>query len=435
MSKLVQLPTLVKKVFLMLENNSFQYAVLRNYEGLPNTNRSRDIDILIKSEDYPKIRIMMRDLFVQESYSIVSFFESERLRTFICGKVCNTEYVEIIQFDFFVHTSVYGNVILTAEEMLSTKELTNGIYHVSKAYQFLDKYLYLKFIGTEYPSKYNALKEEVCNSNEVADILSNLGISSFVELEGMSTYDFRKRIKHCGKGSLSNVLIFWKCYMSNIIRYKGYSIGFTGPDGSGKTTVINMLCDILTKVYSNIDLHHFRPTLFGNLGDIAYNAKLKKNVDTEYNKPHRGKRVGIFSSCLRLLYYSTDYILGYFIRVRSILQKRSLVIFDRYYTDIICDNRRSRIYLNYRFLYWFGKLFIPSLNYNILLTANIDTILSRKQELDKDSIRDINNRIDYLSTKKGYYKILNELTPQDAVREILHIVFEQQNRKNLKRLK
>lgn len=102
-------------------------------------------------------------------------------------------------------------------------------------------------------------------------------------------------------------------------------------------------------------------------------------MDRDYSKPHRGEKTGILSSFVRLLYYSLDYIVGYWIKVKSVTRITRIVIFDRYYTDIICDSHRSRIYLNYRILYWFGKLFIPSLDYNILLTASTDTILVRKR--------------------------------------------------------
>ena len=114
---------------------------------------------------------------------------------------------------------------------------------------------------------------------------------------------------------------------------------------------------------------------------------------------------------------------------------RQIVIFDRYFTDIICDSRRCRIFLNYKFLYWFGKLFIPSLDYNVLLTANSGTILARKRELDESGIKTINYIIDYLSGKKGYKKVLNEQTPEVAVVEILNYIFDNQHRKNLGRLK
>jgi len=112
-----------------------------------------------------------------------------------------------------------------------------------------------------------------------------------------------------------------------------------------------------------------------------------------------------------------------------------VVVFDRYYTDIICDSRRSRIYLSPKFLYWWGKLFIPSLDYNILLTASSETILARKRELDEEGINTINRKIDYLTGKKGYTKILNETSPQAAVYEILDYIFNEQHRKNLKRLR
>lgn len=216
----------------------------------------------------------------------------------------------------------------------------------------------------------------------------------------------------------------------------GFSIGFTGPDGSGKTTVIEMLLERIAPVFGTAHkYYHFRPMLFGNLGEVAHSAGIKKEVDRNFDKPHRGGKTGKLSSLLRLAYYSIDYIIGYFIKVKTITRITRVVVFDRYFTDIICDSRRSRIYLSREFLYCWKRLFIPSLNYNILLTASCDTILARKRELDEEGIRTINDKIDYLCNKKGYRKVLNETTPQAAATEILTYVFEEQHKKNLRRLK
>lgn len=428
------LPSFISKVFQMIEDNGFNYAVLRNYEELPYYNKSRDIDILIRKQDYTAIRKKMTHLCEQENIFIVSYFKSERLRTFICGTIAENN-IELMQFDFFIHTSAYGHIILTAEEMLSSRKKENGVYHVDKVYQLLDKYLYLKYIGSKLPQKYESLKDSLISSPDLEKVLYSFGISSFAELENMSMMEFRRKVSKRMVGSLKNIFSFWKYYLGNLLIYKGYSIGFTGPDGSGKTTIINNLCEKYSMVYSRIAVHHFRPTMFGNLGEVAHNAKMKKTVDKNFDKPHRGGRVGTLNSLLRLFYYSIDYIVGYWMKIRKILERRELVIFDRYYSDIICDSSRSRIYMPTKFLYWFGRLFIPALNYNILLTASTTTILNRKNELDKEGVEAINKNIDYLKYKKGYYKVLNEGTPQEAVAKILGIVFEEQHKKNLKRLK
>ena len=110
------------------------------------------------------------------------------------------------------------------------------------------------------------------------------------------------------------------------------------------------------------------------------------------------------------------------------------MIFDRYYTDVICDSRRSRIFLNYRFLYWFGRVFIPRLDYNILLTAQTETILERKQELTREGIEMINEKIDYLAGKRGYKRVMNEATASEAVTEIVEWVFAEQHKRNMKRI-
>lgn len=429
------LPGIVPMVFDMLKDKHYPYAVLRNHDGLPYSNRSRDIDILIKPEYYGNLKKDFVNLVLNANYKIVTFFESERLRTFVCARIVGTD-VEMIQFDFFIHTSAYGHILLDSDDVLAASiPNKNGIYCVSKEYEFLDKYLYLKYLGAEYPSKYSRLKKEIQASQKLKEIIqSKFEISSFEELESLSTTKFRHIVHHNRKDYL-NRLSFWWNYVKNNLTYKGFSIGFTGPDGAGKTTVIESLEKQLLMVYPKVALFHFRPTVFGNLGDVAHSAGMKKNVDHNYDKPHRGSKTGVASSILRLMYYSMDYIFGYFKTVRKALVRRELVIFDRYYTDIICDSRRSRIHLSPKFLYWFGRIFIPSLDYNILLTARTETILSRKQELDAAGVETINRNIDYLTTKKGYYKVMNETTPDDAVRQILSFIFDQQHKKNIKRLR
>lgn len=439
MTEAKQLPIVVSAIFKYLNKNT-SYAVLRNSEGLPLKNKSRDIDILIPRQQYEMVKKDLVGIISDSKFKLVSFFESERICTFVCGQVQETS-VELVQFDFFFHTSAYGVILISSEGALHTRVFDGNVYHVTKEYEFLDKYLYLKYLGQPYPKKYEGLEALMLENPILNAILEKeFGIHSYADLNDLSTKEFRKSVntrnrKLFDKKHILNQLSFRYHYLKNAIFPKGFSIGFTGPDGSGKTTVIERLKEQLLMVYPKVSSFHFRPIIFGNLGDVAYSLGVKKDVDHHYDEPHRGGKTGIVSSLLRLMYYSMDYVVGYFKRIRRVLVRRELVIFDRYYTDIICDSRRSRIYLPPKFLYGWGRLFIPSLDYNILLTASTDTILARKRELDSAGIDDINAKIDYLSDKRGYYKVINESTPQSAVAKILHVIFEQQHKKNVKRLK
>lgn len=432
---------LLAKLFNML-NELADYAVLRNFEGLPEHNHSRDIDIAIRMRDYKRVKPRIVDLINENGWKIVTYLNSDRLVTFVVGRLDSAHNTELIQLDFFFNTSVFGIELLSAEELLRNREFNGKIYYPNISVQFLDKYLYDRAVGAAYPEKYSATRAAAENSQTVKDKLRRLfRCGSADECDKTSGRKLLMRaagynMLHRPLGFIAGLANFLRTFVGNYIGSRtGFSIGFTGPDGSGKTTVIDRTVERLGAVFASAHAYyHFRPALFGNLGEVAHSAGIKKEVDRNYDKPHRGGKTGMLSSLVRLAYYSIDYIVGYFVKVKSKTRITRLVIFDRYYTDIICDSRRSRIYLNHRFLYWFGRIFIPSLDYNILLTASTETILSRKRELDAAGIETINRKIEYLSTKSGYYKILNESTPDAAVTQILQIVFERQHRNNLKRL-
>ena len=423
-------------------NKKADYAVLRNFEGLPDNNKSRDIDIIITKKSYKTIKQELVELIDKSGWRIITYLYSDRLITYVCARQEGRD-TEIVQWDFFINTSVFGILLMDADEFLVNKKFNGFLYYVDVECQFLDKYLYNRAVGAQYPEKYRATREKAEHSPIVEKKIKSLyGINTVKECDKISSKKLLLTAiktnlqQHPGKFLANLVCFLWTFWCNYIRSNTGFSVGFTGPDGSGKTTVIDQILERLAPVFRTAHkYYHFRPALFGNLGEVAHSAGLKKEVDRDYSKPHRGGKTGALSSFARLLYYSIDYIIGYFIKVKSVTRITRIVIFDRYYTDIICDSRRSRIYLNYKFLYWFGKLFIPSLNYNILLTARSETILARKRELDEESIRRINERIDYLADKKGYKKILNEQTPEVAVTEILNYIFENQHKKNLRRLK
>ena len=431
----------IKEIIGFLNKNA-DYAVLRNFEGLPDRNDSRDIDIIITRKSYKSIRQRLVELIDSSGWKIVTYLNSDRLITYVCA-ITNEERTEIVQWDFFFDTSVWGVQLMSAEEFLEHKQFNGFLYYVGVECQFLDKILYNSAVGSKYPEKYKTTRDAAENSDIVKSKLKQIfGCNTVDECEkkrgkGLFFKALWSNIKRRPFALLANILHFLYTFIGNYLRSRtGFSIGFTGPDGSGKTTVIDTILERIAPVFKSAHkYYHFRPALFGNLGDVAHSAGIKKEVDRNYSDPHRGGKTGKLNSFLRLCYYSIDYIIGYFVKVKSVTRITRVVVFDRYYTDIICDSRRSRIYLSPKFLYWWGKFLIPTLDYNILLTASSETILARKRELDEEGIRTINTKIDYLAGKKGYTKVLNETTPEVAVNEILNYVFNEQHKKNLKRLR
>ena len=514
-------------------NEGAEYAVLRNYEGLPERNESRDIDIIITRKCFREIKGKLVEVLCQEGWRIVTYLNSDRLITFVCAK--NGEMgTEIVQWDFFVNTSVWGVELMSAEEFVEHRVWNGVLWHVDVVGEFLDKYLYNRAVGEAYPAKYEAIRRRIFGpltedglqstdltpplyrhlpykqgrNHESAQDLKILplfiggvpeggggllSVSSVESVgdnhsEGVTSVssvrekessvrdkdnsvrnDYYVRVSKkleevfgCGDlemcDGLSGKRLLWNAVKWNVKRRPmgliagvcafvwsfvrnylcsntGFAIGFTGPDGVGKTTVIELLIERLGGVFRSAHSYmHFRPMLFGNLGEVAHSAGLKREVDRNYNDPHRGKKVGVVSSLVRLAYYSVDYVVGYWLKVKSQIRITRLVIFDRYYTDVICDSRRSRIFLNYKFLYWFGRLLVPQLDYNVLLTARTETILARKQELTREGVDAINERIEYLAEKRGYRRFVNEGTPEEMVREILEWVFEEQHKRNMKRI-
>lgn len=166
--------------------------------------------------------------------------------------------------------------------------------------------------------------------------------------------------------------------MSESIR-KGTFIAIFGPDGSGKSTVLNELKNnIRDQERFKISNYHWRP------GILPYKKKINSNNDS-FSLPHNTKSKSILISLLTLIYIYIDFLLGYLIFIYPKLRSGNIVYYERYFYDILIDEKRYGSNTPFKLRLFFAKL-IPRPSIIVLLTAQPLTIYSRKKELSINTI-------------------------------------------------
>jgi len=171
----------------------------------------------------------------------------------------------------------------------------------------------------------------------------------------------------------------------DIIAEKGAVISFSGVDGAGKSTVLYTIKDELETLYRKqvVVLRH-RPSIFPILSAIA-KGKEKAELKAATTLPRQGTNTNYLSSLARFAYYLTDFLIGQWIVYFKYTLRGKVVLFDRYYFDFIVDGRRSNIHLPSAFTQSFLP-FISKPDFNAYLYASPEMIRARKQELEVDTI-------------------------------------------------
>ena len=180
-------------------------------------------------------------------------------------------------------------------------------------------------------------------------------------------------------------------------------ITFSGVDGAGKTTILREFTDLLQSKYNQevIELRH-RPSVLPILSAIKHGKKEAEKKTMEV-LPRTGSNKSKLSSYIRFFYYLTDYVFGQWIIYFKYTRKGKTIIYDRYYFDFINDARRTNINLDSGFVKFFYKFVFKS-EMNIFLYASPEVILSRKQEMDAESIVELTEKYKDLFDEFGKKK-------------------------------
>mgnify|MGYP006121566661 CR=1 FL=1 len=191
------------------------------------------------------------------------------------------------------------------------------------------------------------------------------------------------------------------------------TIAFLGPDGSGKSTII----DKINKKSLLIINYYFHLKPIKNKNPDLQETVTNPHHQSIYSKP---------KSYFKLLYFIYQYNIGWLKNIIPLKIKSSLIIFDRYYDDLLVDNNRYRYGGNIK-IAKLARIFIPQPDLYFVLTADPDIIYKRKQEVPFEELERQIKAYNQLSDNKCYYQIDVNRSPDEIVKEILIIMMKKKN--------
>ncbi|KAA3664219.1 MAG: hypothetical protein DWQ04_06820 [Chloroflexi bacterium] len=159
-------------------------------------------------------------------------------------------------------------------------------------------------------------------------------------------------------------------------RGRGYVVALFGPDGSGKSTVADLIEETSQANGLTTARFHWRPRIFPGL-------KNSGTVDT--TQPDQfATRSWVFSVAMHF-YIFFDFVLGWFFRLRSHLIRGNVVVYERYFYDLLFHPRRYKL-ARIPWLSNFLAKIVPKPQFIVLLTGDPNLIYLRKPELPLEEI-------------------------------------------------
>lgn len=436
-------------------DKSVRYAVLRNHEHLPDRVGSRDIDMLVHPADMGPAKAVLRaliedmGLIISDAYQDDMFFSVWLFRRLDAGRIFT------LSIDLFPGRRIYGQELYSVTEALAEPRMHKGIPVVPERFVYLDKALYHLAIGQPTHEKYDALFAQIAQDNREALVREltpfvgheqaqhRIDVTAKGQASGLPGLSKGQRLRMLWDGlsrrpmsGLSGMAHFVAFRLRDQLKLRGLFLSISGPDGAGKTTVIDMVIAQLEAIYGKGNIHyaHFRPTMLPRIAEVAKKARAVEKVDENYDQPHRAKPSGILGSAVRLGYYWLDYMGGYMRSVRPVVKRREVMLFDRYYYDMIADSFRSRIALPMPLLRFMGAI-LPLPQFAFFIHVDSDEIHRRKQELTMERIVELNARYVALADRGWLTPIDNNGAPEVAAAAIVDTLVDARDTRARKALR
>ena len=382
---------LFRDVVAALERTGHKMCVMRGYKSYPERIGS-DIDAI--SEDPTQVP---RILSEEKVAAVVR--TSRYITKYIFVLYRQHDYGPVfLNLDVSADYRYYGRVFFSGEEILSScrsfkffkvpsTELEFGAYlikHLTQRSLDETKCRRLTELYEEDPTGCELQLARFFPGTEAEFIADSARSGDWEPTRSRIEHLRRKVLNKTGREQWSRLLLHrlgapWR-RLERILRPAGLMIALLGVDGAGKSTVMAQVASDLSPAFHATKLYHRRPLAslrrWRERPHLGKEDEGKHIIDT-HAQPYRNWA----ASVAKLGFWWADYVfLGYMVDIFPRLFDSTLMLFDRYYYDLLVYPKRYRYGGPLWLAHFVGRL-IPRPHLVILLDAPPEVIQARKQEV------------------------------------------------------
>ncbi len=407
----------LSRFFHELNSNEIKYCVLRNYETLPDSVPGSDVDLLVSREDRPVLIDAIEKIAAQLGWAVDSRYKKnyriDHIRLYHAG----ANSPDIIRFDVMADIGLGFLRVLEGKPILSERKRRGNIYIVDEESEALINILNALYARKKLKTKYLDQARAILNTeNNLEKRLSNLigktntegVIRSVISDEIVFRPNkFAWILVRNNRWHIAGMAVDVLYNIANrVLRYinpPGRMIVILGPDGVGKSTVAEKVADSLSAAFSDTHVLHLRPMMTPPLSRFI---RGRSNANTVKTVGVRDREPTALPSLVRVLYYGFDYVFGYWFKIRPLLARGSLIVFDRYFFDYFVDKDQKSVKLPESFLRSLFVLF-PKPAFTIVLDADPALVHERRSDLPISEIERQNVGYARLANQYKNFTIVN----------------------------
>jgi|GEM_PF-303509 Sugar transferases involved in lipopolysaccharide synthesis len=409
-----------EEFFAELSQHDISYAILDRYQVLPGPPGS-NIEYAVADSDLPRIAPLLFRFARARGWVVAQQVQRE-VFSFYSVVIDPGDPKNYLALDVRSYLTGGPRVLLRDSVLLEDRwRNQDGYFMASPASEYI--YVLAKGLGDD-----SRIAERLPRLKALASLDPQGAQARFIEVFGetgrsledwfaepLPTWEpLRRLLRERHRFRLALVILEGRRKAGRLLRPPGLHIAVLGPDGAGKSTLIENVRGVVGPCFGDWKVFKFLPDLF---------HRIEPGIEPD---PHGRAPRSHLVSWAKVVYYFGDSWLGWLLVVLPGRAKNTCIAFDRDFEDLLVDERRYLVQGSGT-LARVLRAFLPHADATFILEADPQVIHARKPELSVTELETQQAAYRRLAASTRRYRLISAARPPNEVadevsREIITIL-------------